>query len=189
MPLCLGASGSVRARQTPHCAQSARDVHTFCPVSFQPPSARTAFMRSEARSDPAPGSLNSWHQNTSPRSVGRQESLDLLAAAVLENRWGGPPSDHQVGTCHTGLGHLLIDQQLFGGPGLPAVRPRPVRCQQPVGQPTFCSRRAVRRLRLPRKRFRAEGARRVELDMQIAPDPCCVNAATRRSHSGAPPRN
>ena len=70
MPLCFGASGSVRARQTPHCAFCAADVQTFWPVSFQPPSTRTAFVRSAARSDPAPGSLNSWHQIKSPRNVG-----------------------------------------------------------------------------------------------------------------------
>ncbi len=67
MPLCFGASGSVLARHTPQCAFCAADVHTFCPVSFQPepfapladtPSARTALVRSAARSEPAPGSLN-----------------------------------------------------------------------------------------------------------------------------------
>ena len=98
MPLCFGASGSVRARHTPQCALCAGDVHTFCPVSFQPPSARTAFVRSDARSEPAPGSLNSWHQNISPLSVGRHEPLDLLGRAVLEDRRRRPPADHQVGT-------------------------------------------------------------------------------------------
>ncbi len=74
MPLCFGASASVRARHTPQAALCAADVHTFCPVSFQPgfptaESARTAFVRSDAKSEPAPGSLNSWHQMNSPRSV------------------------------------------------------------------------------------------------------------------------
>jgi hypothetical protein len=45
------------------------DVHTFWPVSNQPPSVRIALVRNAARSDPAPGSLNSWHQYTSPFSV------------------------------------------------------------------------------------------------------------------------
>ena len=45
MPLCCGASGSVRARQMPQSARSATDVHTFWPVSFQPPSTRSAFVR------------------------------------------------------------------------------------------------------------------------------------------------
>ena len=70
MPLCLGASGSVRARQMAQSASCARDVQTFCPVSRQPPSTFSAVVRSAARSEPAPGSLNSWHQMSSPRSVG-----------------------------------------------------------------------------------------------------------------------
>ena len=131
MPLCFGASGSVRARQTPHCAQFARDVHTFWPVSFQPPSTLTAFMRSDARSEPAPGSLNSWHQKSSPLQGGWYESLHLRGAAVLENGRRRPPADHQIGAVDTGGGQLLVDQQLLGRRGVTAVRLRPVRRQQP----------------------------------------------------------
>nr|VTP01292.1 hypothetical protein BIN_B_02846 [Mycobacterium kansasii] len=36
----------------------------------QPPSTRVAFVVSPARSEPAPGSENSWHQIMSPRKVG-----------------------------------------------------------------------------------------------------------------------
>ena len=70
MPLCCGASGSVRARQMPQSARSATEVHTFWPVSLQPPSTRSALVRSEARSEPEPGSENSWHHTSSPRSDG-----------------------------------------------------------------------------------------------------------------------
>ena len=70
MPLCWGASGSVRARQMPQSARSATEVHTFWPVSFQPPSTRSALVRSEARSEPDPGSEKSWHHTSSPRSDG-----------------------------------------------------------------------------------------------------------------------
>ena len=115
MPLCFGASGSVRARQTPHCALCAADVHTFCPVSFQPPSARTAFVRSEARSDPAPGSLNSWHHDELAAQRRRDEPLDLLLAAVLEDGRRGPPADHQVRAVDACGGQLAIDQKLLGG--------------------------------------------------------------------------
>src|SRR5205085_353909 len=65
MPLCFGASGSVRARQIPHRAWVAYDVHTFWPLSNQPSSVATALVVSEARSEPAPRSLNSWHQISS----------------------------------------------------------------------------------------------------------------------------
>ena len=68
--MCLGALASVRARQIAQSAWRASDVHTFWPVISQPPSARSALVRSEARSDPASGSLKSWHQVISPRSVG-----------------------------------------------------------------------------------------------------------------------
>ena len=63
--MCLGASGSVRARQIPHRAWVAYDVHTFWPLSSQPSSAGTAVVVSDAKSDPASGSLNSWHQISS----------------------------------------------------------------------------------------------------------------------------
>ena len=56
--------------QMAHCAKFATDVHTFWPSSRHPPSTRVARVVSAARSDPAPGSLNSWHQMISPRSVG-----------------------------------------------------------------------------------------------------------------------
>ncbi len=71
MPRCAGASGSVRTRQIAQSASWASDVHTFCPVTRQPPaSSRTALVRSDARSEPASGSENSWHHVISPRSVG-----------------------------------------------------------------------------------------------------------------------
>ena len=70
MPSCFGTLGSVRARQMPQSAVAAIVVHTFWPVSNQPPSARDAFVANDARSDPAPGSLKSWHHWSSPRNVG-----------------------------------------------------------------------------------------------------------------------
>ena len=69
-PLCFGTLASVRARQIAQSACRASEVHTFCPVRRQPPSVRSALVRSEARSEPASGSLKSWHQVISPRSVG-----------------------------------------------------------------------------------------------------------------------
>src|SRR5271167_3376877 len=70
MPLCFGAEGSVLASSAPHCEYCAAVVQIFCPVMRQPPSARVALVVSPARSDPAPGSENSWHQTISPRKVG-----------------------------------------------------------------------------------------------------------------------
>ena len=59
MPSCLGCAGSVRAMQMAHAACLASDVQIFWPLIFQPPSVRTALVVRPARSDPAPGSLNS----------------------------------------------------------------------------------------------------------------------------------
>ena len=81
MPACRRLDGSVRATQMAQSASLARDVQIFWPVSRQPapswpsPSARSARVVRPARSEPAPGSLNSWHQVISPRSVaGRKRS-------------------------------------------------------------------------------------------------------------------
>ena len=70
IPACFGASGLVRARQMAQSDFWAIDVHTFWPDSDQPPSTRTALVDSEARSEPAPGSLNIWHHEIWPRRVG-----------------------------------------------------------------------------------------------------------------------
>ena len=75
IPLWRLLSTDVRARQMAQSAVRAPDVHTFCPDSDQPPSTRVAFVCSDARSDPAPGSLNIWHQVMSPCNVGGANRL------------------------------------------------------------------------------------------------------------------
>ena len=73
MPSCLGASGFVRTVASPRPATCAPLVQTFCPLMSQPPSVRTALVLMPAASEPAPGSLNSWHQLTSRSSAGRTQ--------------------------------------------------------------------------------------------------------------------
>ncbi len=70
-PLCLGASGSVRATSMPRSARWASVFHTFCPVMTHSSPSRTARHARPARSEPAPGSLKSWHQESSPVNMGR----------------------------------------------------------------------------------------------------------------------
>ncbi len=70
MPLRLGTSGSVRASSTPKSDRCAQVVHTFCPVTTHSSPSRSARVASEARSEPAPGSLKSWHQISSLRTIG-----------------------------------------------------------------------------------------------------------------------
>ncbi len=61
MPVCFGAFGSVRAISIPRLQICAVDVHTFWPVMTHSSPSRSALHCSPARSEPAPGSLNSWH--------------------------------------------------------------------------------------------------------------------------------
>ncbi len=75
MPWCLGSAGSVRAIRMAQRAVWALEVHTFCPSTIQSPVplSRTARVPSAARSEPAPGSLKSWHQTSSPTHRGRRK--------------------------------------------------------------------------------------------------------------------
>ncbi len=56
MPLCLGASRSVRASTKHQSLQWASDVHTFCPSITHSSPSSTARVATLARSDPASGS-------------------------------------------------------------------------------------------------------------------------------------
>ena len=70
------------------CAWCASEVHTFWPETIQsPPGSRTARVAREARSLPAPGSLNSWHQMSSPVHSGRSQ----------RPRWASLPNARMVG--------------------------------------------------------------------------------------------
>src|SRR3954451_5555338 len=53
-----------------HLASWAYVVHTFWPVTFQPPFDFTALVLSEARSDPDSGSEKPWHQISSADRIG-----------------------------------------------------------------------------------------------------------------------
>ena len=69
-PLCLGASGSVRATSMHHLAYWAKVVQTFCPVTTHSSPSLTARVFSEARSEPDSGSEKPWHQISSPVRIG-----------------------------------------------------------------------------------------------------------------------
>ena len=66
----------------------ARLVQIFWPVTRQPPSPWWP-VRSEARSEPASGSENSWHQISSPVRIGsRKRSFWARRAEVDDGRAG-----------------------------------------------------------------------------------------------------
>ena len=56
MPLCLGASGSVRTRQNIMSAVRAPEVQIFCPLMTHSSPSSSALVESDARSEPEPGS-------------------------------------------------------------------------------------------------------------------------------------
>ena len=74
----------------PQRAWWASEVHTFCPLTRQSCRRRcTARVARPARSDPAPGSLNSWHQTSSPVHSGRSQRGLLLVGAERQDRGRG----------------------------------------------------------------------------------------------------
>ena len=87
MPRCLGARDPSGTSTSPTSARWALVVHTFCPLTIQSSPSGTALARSEARSEPASGSLNSWAGDPRHRgaSLGKVGALDLLGA-VREDR-------------------------------------------------------------------------------------------------------
>ena len=77
-------------------ASCAQVVHTFCPLTTHSSPSRTAFVASDARSEPAPGSLKSWHHFSSLRTIGAEEAQLLLVGAVREQRGRGVVEPERV---------------------------------------------------------------------------------------------
>ena len=71
MPRCFGTSGSVRARSMARVGVWPPEVQTFCPLTIHSSPSRSARVCRPARSEPAPGSENSWHQIRSLAIAGR----------------------------------------------------------------------------------------------------------------------
>src|SRR5579884_4304228 len=69
MPRCFGTSQSVRARSMARSARAAPVFHTFWPFTTHSSPCNSAVVVRPARSEPAPGSLNSWHHFSSPVSA------------------------------------------------------------------------------------------------------------------------
>ena len=99
---------SVRARHSPQRANWAYDVHTFWPETCHPPSVASARVDSPDRSDPAPGSLKSWHQISSALAIGRSQRAHCSSvpcasrvgpARLMPTRltsWGAPLRAYSV---------------------------------------------------------------------------------------------
>ncbi len=72
MPRCLGTSNDVRASSMANAASRAPVVQTFWPLTTHSSPSRSARVVSPARSDPLPGSENSWHHFSSPVTMPRR---------------------------------------------------------------------------------------------------------------------
>ena len=71
MPWCLGTSTSVRASSMPRSAYWPPEVHTFWPLTIHSSPSLTARVCRPARSEPAWGSLKSWHHAFWPVTMSR----------------------------------------------------------------------------------------------------------------------
>ena len=127
MPSCFGTSGLVRTVAKPMPATWAPLVHTFWPLTSQPPSTRVALVLTPAASEPASGSLKSWHQITSWSSAGVTQRADLVVGAVLDEREDHPAGDAVLRPLDACRAELLLDHELLDRAGLAPVRLGPVR--------------------------------------------------------------
>ena len=70
MPAVLRLVDIGAGEQHPELALFGAEFQTFWPVTTHSSPSRTARAPTLARSDPDPGSLNSWHHAASPRAIG-----------------------------------------------------------------------------------------------------------------------
>ena len=123
--------GLSRARRIPHSLCCAFDVHTFCPLTTNSSPSRTARVCSDARSEPASGSLKSWHHSSSPRSIGARNRACWSSARVLhQRRRHHPERDGEHADGHAPLALLLAEDGLLDRLAAPAperLRPRDAR--------------------------------------------------------------
>ena len=127
MPRRLGTVGSVRARQMANSDSWAQVLHTFWPVRIHWSPSGSARMASDARSEPAPGSLNIWHHRSWLATMGGQEAQALLLGAVGEQSRGRVVQPEGVeaaqversedGLCRAGFGGREVESAVFDGPG------------------------------------------------------------------------
>src|SRR5262245_27240960 len=78
MPRCFGALESVRTSRIHQSAYCPILVQIFCPLTTKSSPSRTAFVCSEARSEPELGSENPWHQIRSEEHTSELQSLRHL---------------------------------------------------------------------------------------------------------------
>ena len=111
MPLCLGAFGSVRTVASPRWQIAASLVHTFWPVTTQPPSTRCG-LGGDRRGVRARARLA--EQLAPPQfalEAGPEQPLDLFGAAVLQQRRHHPFAQPEAGLVEAR--ERVLDDQLL----------------------------------------------------------------------------
>ena len=83
MPACRDSSCDVRTIAKIQSPCVALVVQTFCPLTTQESPSSSARVLSAARSLPAPGSENPWHQMTSLCSSGRMMSCFCCSVPIF----------------------------------------------------------------------------------------------------------
>ena len=79
----------MRQSSIPHFESCATVVQTFWPLTTHSSPSRTARVASPATSEPAPGSLNSWHQISWLHASGRRSRCFI--SSVPHAMTVGPP--------------------------------------------------------------------------------------------------
>ena len=120
-------------------------------------------MASAARSEPAPGSLKSWHQTSSPSHSGRRKRALLLVGAVAPGSSARPCP----GRCRSGAGRCRGRPRPPAGrrprPGGRGAAPRP---PSPSGK---CTHASPASHRARRKSRRSGGGRVVRREQRVDP--------------------
>src|SRR3954452_7841913 len=141
MPRCLGTDQSVRASSIPYSAWWALVFQTFWPLTTHSSPSRTAWVVSPARSEPLPGSENSWHHVASPVAVGRSRR-DFRSSEPCSRIVGAArpmPLPPAVPTAPTRRNSVSTTSLAAAG------RPRPYHSFGQAGQPHPESTRISRR--------------------------------------------
>ena len=126
MPACFGASGLVRTVASPRWQYWAPLVHTFCPLTTQPPSTRVSPRRHRRRIGPGVGLAEQLAPDVLPHERLEDPALHLVRGGVLVHRHDVPPGDAEPGDLHPGRTELLVDHDLLDGAGGSTPGPGPV---------------------------------------------------------------
>src|SRR5215467_11294801 len=118
IPWCFGTSGFVRTSRMIQCAKCAPDVHTFWPLTTKWSPWSMARVRRLARSEPAPGSENPWHQISSALRIAGRWRRFCSGVPVDDGRpdQAQPHVPRQHG--RAGDGVLLVPDDALDQPGV-----------------------------------------------------------------------